>query len=175
MDPRVQDLQGKAERVKPNELLSLIEGFYREKAALRGRHVAAARFVGQYDFNNAYQYVIAREDQHLAWVADAILRLGGTVPETSAVEIAPPPSPELERELMAEDARQLEAFAQSWRPRLEPITNARDKLMLELVLGEVAEQARFFRQGAGGRLDLLGRRTGGERVEGRVLPTRWVE
>ncbi len=47
--------------------------------------------------------------------------------------------------------------------------------MLELVLGEVAEQARFFHQGAGGRLDLLGRRTGGERVEGRVLPTRWVE
>ena len=47
--------------------------------------------------------------------------------------------------------------------------------MLELMLGETQEQARLFHQAAGGRLDLLGRRTGGDRLAGSVLPTRWVE
>ncbi len=35
--------------------------------------------------------------------------------------------------------------------------------MLDLVLGESLEHARLFQQAAGGRLDLLGRRRGGER------------
>ncbi len=47
--------------------------------------------------------------------------------------------------------------------------------MIELMLGEMLEQARLFHQAAAGRVDLLGRRTGGDRTPGVVLPTRWVE
>lgn len=176
MDAGVQDLQGKAERVKPPDLLRLLDEFYREKIALRDRHMASARAVGQYDFNNTYQYVIAREDQHLSWAVDAILALGGTAPEVSTpISVPAAKTLEAQQAVMAEDARVLDEFVARWRPRLAPVTNARNKLMLELILGEVVEQARFFRQGAGGRLDLLGRRTGGERTKGEVLPTRWVE
>ena len=79
MDPRVQDLQGKAERVTPRTARQLVDAFG-EKAALRRRHEAVARLAGQYDLNNTYQYVIAREDQHLAWLAAAIADSGGDGP-----------------------------------------------------------------------------------------------
>jgi hypothetical protein len=176
VDPRVQGLQGKAERVKPTDLLRLLDEFFREKTALRDRHMAAARAVGQYDFNNTYQYVIAREDQHLAWVGDAIRAMGGMVADAPVPpSISPAKAEDAQRAIMDEDARGLDDFATRWRPRLATVSNARSRLMLDLVLGEVLEHARLFRQGAGGRLDLLGRRTGGERTGGRVLPTRWVE
>jgi hypothetical protein len=55
------------------------------------------------------------------------------------------------------------------------MTHARDRKMLELVLGEVAEHQRFFAQAAGGRLDLLGRRPEGAGTGGGVLARRWVE
>ena len=64
--------------MKPADLLQLLREFYREKSALRARHVAAARLVADYNFNNTYQYVINREDVHLAWLRDAIADLGGT-------------------------------------------------------------------------------------------------
>jgi hypothetical protein len=176
VDAGVQDLQGKAERVKPADLLRLLDEFFREKTALRDRHMAAARAVGQYDFNNTYQYVIAREDQHLAWVDDAIRALGGSVAEAPGPASVPGAKSEnAQRALMGEDARGLDDFVTRWRPRIASVSNARTRLMLDLILGEVLEQARLFRQGAGGRLDLLGRRTGGERTAGHVLPTRWVE
>lgn len=162
--------------MKPPELLRLLEELFREKAAMRDRHVAAARAMGQYDFNNTYQYVIAREDQHLAWIADAIRQTGGTVADVPAPPaLAAVKTPDAQRGLMAEDGRGVDDFVARWRERLAPVNNARHKLMIELILGEMLEQARLFHQAAGGRLDLLGRRTGGERTEGQVLPTRWVE
>ena len=51
---------------------------------MRFRHVAAARHVVDYNFNNTYQYVINREDLQLNWVRDAIAELGGTVPDDPA-------------------------------------------------------------------------------------------
>jgi hypothetical protein len=162
--------------VKPPELLRLLEELFREKAALRDRHVAAARAVGQYDFNNTYQYVIAREEQHLAWIGDAIRQMGGVVNDTPAPPaLAAVKTVGAQQGLMGEEGQNLNAFVARWRERAAPINNARHKLMIELTLGEMLEQARLFEQAAGGRLDLLGRRTGGERTEGRVLPTRWVE
>jgi hypothetical protein len=162
--------------VKPTDLLRLLDEFFREKCRLRDRHMAAARSVGQYDFNNTYQYVIAREDQHLAWLADAIRGLGGTVDGSPALpSLSAAKDESAQRGVMDEDARGLDEFVNHWRPRLPAVSNARTRLMLDLILGEVLEQARLFRQGASGRLDLLGRRTGGERTGGRVLPTRWVE
>ena len=74
-----------------------------------------------------------------------------------------------------EDAQALDAFVTAWRPRAAGITHARHRLMVQLMLGEMLEQARLFHQGATGRVDLLGRRTGGDRTPGVVLPTRWVE
>jgi len=56
------------------------------------------------------------------------------------------------------------------------MNNARHRGMLRVILGETLEQQRFFQQASAGRLDLLGRRTEGVgKLEGLVLPTRWIE
>ncbi len=73
--------------MKAKELLDLIKEFHREKLGMFKRHVAAARYVGNYDFNNTYQYIIAREDMHVAWVSDAILDMGGTPDDVSDPEL----------------------------------------------------------------------------------------
>ncbi len=176
MDAGLQDLQGKAERVKPTETLQRLLDVLAEKAALRRRHVAVAGVAGQYDVNNTYQYVIAREDQHLSWLADAVRDLGGSVPDEPAPEpLQAVKGDDALRRLAKSDAEAVDAFVAAWRPRVGEFTNARHKLMLNLMLGEMLEQARLFHQAAGGALDLLGRRTGGPRMPGSVLPTRWVE
>lgn len=177
MDPSVQDLQGKAERVKPPELLGHLVDAFGEKAALRRRHEAVARVAGQYDLNNTYQYVLAREDQHLGWLASAIVDVGGAVPGNEAPPLDPPAvkGDAAVRGVVLDDAKALDAFVDAWRPRVSAITHARHKLMLELMIGEMQEQARLFHQASAGRVDLLGRRTGGDRTAGSVLPTRWVE
>jgi len=177
VDPRVQDLQGKTERVNSSELLRHLVEAVGEKAALRRRHESVARVAGQYDLNNTYQYVIAREDQHLSWLASAVLDLGGTAPLGDAPPLdAPAVKGEAAvRGLVLEDAKALDAFVNGWRPRVAGITHARHRRMLDLMLGEMLEQARLLHQASEGRVDLLGRRTGGERTPGVVLPTRWVE
>jgi hypothetical protein len=179
VDSGLQDLQGKAERVKPPELRRLLDEFRREKAALRDRHVANAAAVGQYDRNNAYQYIVAREDTQLAWVRDALRELDAAMSDTGlsaapgAGNVASPPSSE--QDAPGNDARDIEEFVARWRPRIGSVSNARIKLMLELTLGEMLEQARLFRQAAAGIVDLLGKRTGGARTEGRVISTRRIE
>ena len=77
VDAGLHHLQGKAKRVKATELLDLLSEFYRDKLAMRQRHVAAARLVSDYDFNNTYQYIIAREDLQLNWLRDAVTDMGG--------------------------------------------------------------------------------------------------
>jgi hypothetical protein len=162
--------------VRPTDILQRLLDVYGEKAALRRRHEAVARIAGQYDINNTYQYVIAREDQHLTWLADAIGDLGGTVPEAPEPEmLAAVKGDEALRAVVGDDAGAIDSFVDAWRPRAAGITHARHRLMIDLMLGEMQEQARLFHQASAGRLDLLGRRTGGERTPGSVLPTRWVE
>jgi hypothetical protein len=162
--------------VTSSELLRHLADAYREKAALRRRHEAVARVAGQYDVNNTDQYVIAREDQHLSWLASAILDLGGAVSGDAPPLDAPAVKGEAAvRGEVLEDARALDAFVTGWRPRVAGMTHARHQRMIELMLGEMLEQARLFHQAAAGRVDLLGRRTGGDRTPGVVLPTRWVE
>jgi len=162
--------------VKPSELLQRLLDVHAAKAALRRRHVAVACMAGQYDVNNAYQYVIAREDQHLVWLADAIRDMGGAVPADPGPESLPvAKDEEAVRRLARADAEAADAFVAAWRPRVAEMTHARHKLMLDLMLGESQEQARLFHQAAAGQLDLIGRRTGGARLPGAVLQTRWVE
>ena len=176
MDPGLHHLQGKAERVTSTELLELLKEFYADKLAMRQRHVAAARSVADYDFNNTYQYVIAREDLQLNWLRDAIADMGGTLPEVSEPALrGAGKGTDLQRSLISADRDAAQAFVDTWRPRVSSMTHARHRNMLNVILGETLEHKRFFEQALAGRSDLLGRRADGAGTGGEVLPTRWVE
>jgi hypothetical protein len=161
----------------PAELLALLGECHDEKLALRQRHVAVARRVADYEFNNTYQYVIAREDVHLAWLEAAIAELGGTAgerpePDLPAAGRKPDVLP-----LIQEDARGADAFVARWRERLPQIRHARHRGMVQVILGETLEHKRFFDQMLAGRDDLLGRRANGPGSPGTgdgVLPVRWL-
>ena len=159
--------------MKPSTLLELLREFYREKSAIRLRHVAGARLVGNYDFNNTYQYIINREDVHLAWIRDAITDLGG-LPEDAPEPQIEAKGKDAEAGIIREDRDAVQAFVDRWRPRIEAITHARNKTMLRVIIGEMLEQKRFFEQALAGREDLLGRSADGARTQGSVMPTRWV-
>jgi bacterioferritin (cytochrome b1) len=157
--------------------LALLEEFHREKLASMVQHIAHARLVGQYDANNTYQYVINRDDVQLSWLSKAIVELGGAVP-TPAVQPAgdAASAKAAVQSLFETDARAAQAMIERWRPRVEAMTNARNRKMLEVILGETKEQQRFFEQAQAGRTDLLGRRsdTFGP-AQGAVLGDRWIE
>src|SRR5688500_715420 len=143
---------------------------------MRQRHVAVAKHVPHYDFNNTYQYVIAREDVQLNWLRDAITDLGGVLEEVPEPEISSGGKPdEALAELFATDRDEAQAFVDKWRPRLEAMPNARHRSLLRVSIGEALEHRRFFEQALAGRTDLLGRRADGAGTGGGVLRTRWVE
>jgi hypothetical protein len=160
-----------------NGTRGLLEELYRDKLEMTLRHQAAARQVGQYDVNNTYQYIIAREDVQLSWIAKAIEELGGSVTATAEpVRIAVGKSADAGRRVIDEDGRDAQAFVDRWRQRVEAMTNARHRGMLRVILGETLEQKRFFEQALAGRTDLLGRRADVlEPSHGEVLPSRWIE
>ena len=162
--------------MKPAELLDLLRAFYTDKSAMHQRHVAAARLVVDYNFNNTYQYVINREDLQLSWLRDVIPELGGSVPDD-------PPEPQInvagktadkQAAVVREDRDAAQAFVDRWRDKVERISNARNRNMLRVILGETLEARRFFDQMLAGREDLLGRRADGMGTPGEVIPTRWV-
>jgi len=160
------------------DLLSLLQEFYRDKLSAVLQHTADARVVSDYDANNTYQYIINREEAHLAWVAKAIAELGGTLPEdpNQPTRGGKGKAAEVAHHVFEEDAAAAQAFVDRWRPRIDQITNARHAKMLRVILGEVLEQKRFFEQALAGRTDLLGRRADvlGP-SHGDVLPSRWIE
>jgi len=161
--------------VKPAELLELLRAFYADKAKMRHRHVAAARFVVDYNFNNTYQYVINREDVQLTWLLDAVAELGGSVDNMPEQEIHASGKPaDIQTRVIREDRDAAQALVDGWRDRVEQVTNARNRNMLRVILGETLEAKRFFDQMIAGREDLLGRRADGMGTPGVVLPTRWV-
>ena len=158
------------------ELLALLREFYRDKLAMRQRHVAVAKLVPDYNFNNTYQYVIAREDVQLAWLRDAILGMNGTLDDVAEPALeGPGKRQELQDRLMGEDRDAAQQFVERWRPRLEALPNARHRSMLRVILGETLEHKRFFEQAVAGRGDLLGRRADGAGTGGGVLGVRWIE
>lgn len=168
--------------MKHEDLKTILSEFAADRLALVQRHEAGARAVSHYDFNNAYQYVINREETHLVWLQTALAELGSVLPSPAAalpVPNGPKPSKKFEASaysgILEDDARHLSAFVQKWRARLDDVTNARHRSMLNVILGESVEHQRFFEQAASGFEDLLGRRTGGVERVGGVLPTRWVE
>lgn len=162
--------------MKPAEALDLLRAFYRDKSAMRQRHAASAALVADYDFNNTYQYVIAREDVQLNWLRDAIAEAGGAAQDAAMPTLDVQGKKEdAQRRVVTDDRDAAQAFVDRWRPRVEAMTNARNRVMLRVVLGETLEQKRFFDQMLAGRTDLLGRRAAGAGTKGDVLPTRWVE
>jgi hypothetical protein len=158
------------------ELLAFLIDFYRDKLAIRQRHVAAARFVSNYDFNNTYQYIIAREDLQLNWLRDALTDLGGSPPEVSEPEIRPNGKGDAAQlSVIGDDRNGAQAFFDKWESRVESLSHARHRIMLRVILGETREHKRFFEQALAGRTDLLGRRADGAGTGGGVMATRWVE
>jgi hypothetical protein len=160
--------------VTSSELLALLQEFYREREVLWLRHIARSRHVGNLDFNNTYQYVINREETHLAWVRSAIEDLGGTTPAAVEEPAVEAPARGAVAAFIADDARATAGFIDQWQPRVETVTNARDRGMLRVILGEMREQQRFFEQAAAGRDDLLGRRLDAGARRGQVIASRWV-
>ena len=160
-----------------SETLALLQEFYREKLAALLRHQAGARLVGQYDQNNTYQFIVNRDETHLSWVGKAVEELGGQLADAPEPERAASGKGDAAAHaVMDEDAREAQALVDRWRPRIDPMTDARHARMLRVILGEVLEQKRFFEQALAGRTDLLGRRADvlGP-SHGEVLPTRWIE
>ena len=162
--------------MKTADLLALLREFYRERLALFDRHVRGAQAIADYEFNNTYQYVIAREETHLQWIRDAIVDLGGSA-DADGQELAVPGGRGTAREtaIIEDDARAQRAFVARWQPRVETVHHARHANLLRLVLGEMREHQRFFDLALEGRDDLLGRRLPGASTGDGVLPVRWVE
>ena len=166
-----------------SDLPKLLSDCAAERVALIERHEASARAVSHYDFNNTYQYVINREETHLSWLQNALAEYKIAVPPAGAAALPAPVAPKTGktveasafRGILEEDARSLGAFVENWRPRVEAVSHARHRNMLNVILGESMEHTRFFEQAAAGLEDLLGRRTGGVERVGAVLPTRWLE
>jgi hypothetical protein len=178
MDARLHQLQAEAEHLKTEQLVSVLREFHRDKLTLRQRHAAVARLVGDYDANNTYQYVIAREDVHLSWLEAALQELDAAPDNVDEPALKPLGRKERFMPLTSQDARDAEAFVQKWRPRLAEITHARHRGMMNVVLGETLEHKRFFDQIVAGRDDVLGRRANGPGSPGTgdgVIAERWIE
>jgi hypothetical protein len=169
--------------VKQHELQEILTTFAADRLALVERHEAGARVVSHYDFNNTYQYVINREEAHLTWLQAALAESGVTPPSASSA-LAVPAVPDKRskgdsttafRAILEDDARLLAAFVDRWRPRVNAMTHARHRIMLDVILGESREHQRLFEQAAAGFEDVLGRRAADSMRRGSVLPTRWME
>jgi hypothetical protein len=169
--------------VQQDELGALLTSFAAERLALLQRHEAGARVVSHYDFNNAYQYVIAREETHLSWLESALEERGvSSLPPAATpltVPSVPKPGrtvdPSIYHSILEDDAQQLAAFVDRWRKPVASVTHARHRGMLKVILGESVEHQRLFQQAAAGLEDVIGRRTVGAARVGAVLPDRWQE
>jgi hypothetical protein len=175
VDSRLHNLQGKTKLVKSTEMLELLRQFHRDKLAMRQRHVAAAQVVSDYNFNNTYQYIIAREDMHVRWLGDAVLDLGGQLDEAADDDLRPKgKGRDAQRSVIADDSDGAQRFLDKWRPGIDALPNARHRTMLNVILGETLEHKRFFDLALAGREDLLGRRADGAGTGGGVMADRWV-
>lgn len=168
--------------MKQDELQQLFTAFAADRVAILERHEAGARVVSQYDFNNAYQYIISREETHLQWLQAALAEFKAPLPPPSSPLVVPDlpksrkaPVPGAFRAILDDDAQQLAAFIERWTRRVGTMTHARHRLMLDVILGESREHQHLFEQAAAGLEDLLGKRTGGVARQGNVLPVRWME
>jgi hypothetical protein len=176
VDAGVHHLQREAEGVTPSELQQLLREFYLERLTLLMRHEASARHVTDYDVNNAYQYIISREETHISWLQHALVQLGVPLPpDPSSPSVSKlSKAKDAEFKLYEEDAHGNQQFVNTWRDRIQHVTNARHKGMLKVILGEMIEHERLFEQASEGRTDIIGKPMAIHERRGKVMPTRWV-
>ena len=159
-----------------SELQHLLRDFYLARLALLIRHEEVARHVSAYDANNAYQFVISREETHVSWVQHALLDVGASIPADPAKPTVTVPGGVTGwQSLAGEDARANQQFVDTWKPKVETVTHARHQRMLNVVLGEMLEHKRIFDQAAAGREDLIGSHLAINPRVGVVANTRWME
>jgi hypothetical protein len=170
----VHHLQGKAEGVSAAPLADLIRDCYLERVALLMRHEDVAVTITDYDINNAYQYIIAREETQLSWLQQALLGLGAPLPADPARGPALTVKGDGWKSLAADDAAANARFVEKWRPRVDDVTNARHQGMLKVMLGEMLEHKRLFDQAAQGRKDLIGTSLEINDHSGNVMTARWT-
>ena len=156
-------------------LAELIRDCYLERVRLLTRHEDVAQVITDYDINNAYQYIIAREQTHLSWLQHALLDLGAGLADDPARGAAiAPVKGDAWKSLCSEDARGNAQFVDTWRPKVDTVTNARHKGMLKVILGETLEHKRLFDQAAAGRKDLIGTSLEINDHSGNVMTARWT-
>ena len=159
----------------PSEnLADLLRDLCLERTALLMRHEDVAVQIPDYDINNAYQYVIAREETHLSWLQHALLDVGAPIAADPPRRGVAPVKGDGWKGLASEDARANAQFVEKWRPRVEAVTHARHKGMLGVILGEMLEHRRIFEHAASGRRDLIGRSLEINDHAGDVMGSRWV-
>ncbi len=171
MDARLHHLQSETDFVSPAELLRFLNEFHRETLDLFKARQTNAQSVAAYDANNGFQQVLGRQEVHLRWLSDAIAGLGGTHAD-SPDQVSGIASREAAKSIIENDARAQRAFIDRWTPRLLTVTNARNRKMLELILGEMKEHLRVLEQAAENRSDLLGRHSDGKVLRGTVMAAR---
>ena len=155
----------------PAELLTFLNEFYRETLELFKARQTNAQSVAAYDANNGFQQVLGRQEVHLRWLADAIAALGAT-PADSPDQVSGKASRESAKSIIDRDAAAQQGFIEKWTPRVDAVTNARHRKMLELILGEMKEHLRVLQQAAESRSDLLGRHSDGKVLRGSVMAAR---
>ncbi len=153
-------------------LADLIRDFLIERTSLLMRHEDVAQQVPDYDINNAYQYIVAREETHLSWLQHALLDLGAALPADPARQVVG--KGDAWKTLASEDARANAQFVDKWRAKVDEVSNARHKGMLKVVLGEMLEHKRLFDQAAEGRKDLIGTSLAINDHSGVVMGARWT-
>jgi hypothetical protein len=163
--------------VNSADLQQLLREFYLERLALLMQHESAARFVSDYDVNNAYQYIISREEAHISWLQHALLDVGAEIAPDPAVPDVKPTRKGNDGvfEMIASDARSNQEFVDKWRDLVETVTNARHKGMLKVILGEMLEHKRTFEQASQGRTDIIGTHLAINERRGKVMDRRWIE
>ena len=155
-------------------LSDLIRDFYLERVALLMRHEDVATTITDYDVNNAYQYIIAREQTHLSWLQHALLDLGAKLPADPPRQAVAVGKGDAWKSLAADDARANAQFVDKWRAKVEEVSHARHKGLLKVVLGEMLEHKRLFDQAAAGNKDLIGTSLAINDHTGVVMGARWT-
>jgi Mn-containing catalase len=155
-------------------LADLIRDIYLERVSLLMRHEDVATVITDYDINNAYQYIIAREETHLSWLQHALLDLGAKLASDPARGATLTAKGDAWKSFAAEDAAANARFVEKWRPKVETISNARQKGMLKIILGEMLEHKRLFDQAASGNRELIGKSLEINDHSGSVMPVRFV-
>ncbi|MGE0862487.1 MAG: ferritin-like domain-containing protein [Vicinamibacterales bacterium] len=157
-----------------SHLADLIREFLLERTSLLMRHEDVAAQVPDYDINNAYQYIIAREQTHLSWLQHALLDLGAPLPADPPRAAVAAGKGDAWLSLAGDDARANAQFVEKWRARVEEVSHARHKGMLKVVLGEMLEHKRLFDQAAAGNKDLIGKSLAINDHSGVVMGARWT-